>query len=81
MHRLPSSYKSFEHTSCLQTFFYIHASSYQVSDILLSDCGESQYPKLEVPVTDYMPLNRQVKNSSGDAYAYLVLFFMVFIQY
>ncbi|XP_010477919.1 PREDICTED: phosphoenolpyruvate carboxylase 4-like isoform X2 [Camelina sativa] len=24
-----------------------------------AECGESQYPKLEVPVTDYMPLNRQ----------------------
>ncbi|KAG7598289.1 Phosphoenolpyruvate carboxylase [Arabidopsis suecica] len=24
-----------------------------------TECGESQYPKLEVPVTDYMPLNRQ----------------------
>ncbi|CAA7036337.1 unnamed protein product [Microthlaspi erraticum] len=24
-----------------------------------ADCGESEYPKLEVPVTDYMPLNRQ----------------------
>ncbi|XP_020866367.1 phosphoenolpyruvate carboxylase 4 isoform X2 [Arabidopsis lyrata subsp. lyrata] len=24
-----------------------------------TECGESQYPKLEVPVTDYTPLNRQ----------------------
>ncbi|XP_010462902.1 PREDICTED: phosphoenolpyruvate carboxylase 4-like [Camelina sativa] len=24
-----------------------------------AECGESQYPKLEVPMTDYMPLNRQ----------------------
>ncbi|CAH2033916.1 unnamed protein product [Thlaspi arvense] len=32
-----------------------------------ADCGESQYPKLEVPVTDYMPLNRQdVQGISSD---------------
>ncbi|KAL1198414.1 Phosphoenolpyruvate carboxylase 4 [Cardamine amara subsp. amara] len=24
-----------------------------------AECSESQYPKLEIPVTDYMPLNRQ----------------------
>lgn len=26
---------------------------------LCAECGESQYPKLEVPVTDYIPLSRQ----------------------
>ncbi|XP_023645073.1 phosphoenolpyruvate carboxylase 4 isoform X2 [Capsella rubella] len=30
-----------------------------------AECGESQYPKLEVPVTDYMPLNRQGISSNG----------------
>ncbi|ESQ34247.1 hypothetical protein EUTSA_v10006672mg [Eutrema salsugineum] len=24
-----------------------------------AECGESQYPKLEIPVTDYLPINRQ----------------------
>ncbi|KFK44556.1 hypothetical protein AALP_AA1G271900 [Arabis alpina] len=34
-----------------------------------ADCGESQYPKLEVPVTDYMPLNRQdVQDISNDGF-------------
>ncbi|EFH69675.1 ATPPC4 [Arabidopsis lyrata subsp. lyrata] len=39
-----------------------------------TECGESQYPKLEVPVTDYTPLNRQVKHSSKDSDICLICF-------
>ncbi|WZZ58880.1 hypothetical protein YC2023_058987 [Brassica napus] len=36
---------------------------------LCAECGESQYPKLEVPVTDYIPLSRQdVQGISSDGY-------------
>ncbi|WZZ64052.1 hypothetical protein YC2023_075422 [Brassica napus] len=38
-------------------------------DIESWECGESQYPKLEVPVTDYIPLSRQdVQGISSDGY-------------
>ncbi|KAL0661091.1 hypothetical protein Bca4012_097928 [Brassica carinata] len=38
-------------------------------EILEKECGESQYPKLEVPVTDYIPLSRQdVQGISSDGY-------------
>ncbi|KAJ0257819.1 hypothetical protein HA466_0086210 [Hirschfeldia incana] len=36
---------------------------------LCAECGESQYPKLEVPVTDYIPFSRQdVQGISIDGY-------------
>ncbi|CAH8390135.1 unnamed protein product [Eruca vesicaria subsp. sativa] len=45
------------------TFLYVLVKDF------MRNCGESQYPKLEVPVTDYIPLNRQeVQSISSDGY-------------